>query len=273
MGKTRRKPTYDLDEVRPDLFLIGDPSMQAVLKGEGEISGTFFRLTTWRREGLVARLRERGFSTRTLEERLAELPAVPTVEPPGELLPRDIAGERQGYALFDPETLSWRPVEPAEPGSTVISLPLGAVVRRRRGRGASSYYRVVAEQGKAGLAPQGEDDALLRAFARVAASAAPEIRVRRVEGKFLLPKPAGLPPRYRAFVEALGESVPEGILVGERGWGLARRAYSLLGLWAVLEARSRNTTPRKQAGRPKAQKKRPAPGRRPPRRPDDGERR
>jgi hypothetical protein len=256
MSKPARQGKYDLDEVRPDLFVIGNPQVQLVLRGEGELSGSFFRLRSWRREGLIARLRERGFRARTLDERLDELPAVPAVTPPGVPLPRDIAGERMGYALFDPESLSWRGVESdPERGATTILLPRDAVVRRRKGRGGSSYFRVVEEQGRAGLSPLSEEEALLRSYAQAGAQGPRELRVSRVDKGFLLPKPAGLPPRHRAFIEALGEAGPEGVLAGERGWGLARKAYALLGLRAVLS--DERTGKRKTAlKRPPATKKR-----------------
>ena len=58
--KSRARSVIDLEEVRPHIFQIHYPRVVSTLKGEGVINGQQFELTSWRREGLLARLRERG---------------------------------------------------------------------------------------------------------------------------------------------------------------------------------------------------------------------
>lgn len=57
---------YDIDEIAPGRFMVRDPRANTLLKREGDLEGRLFTLRSWRREGLLARLRERGFRVRTL---------------------------------------------------------------------------------------------------------------------------------------------------------------------------------------------------------------
>lgn len=88
---SRRRPgaPADLEEVRPDLFVVHNPAAGPVLRGEGLREGDRFRLTSWRREGLVARLRDRGFVVLTLTDQIAALPPLPVAPSPGEPFTRD----------------------------------------------------------------------------------------------------------------------------------------------------------------------------------------
>src|SRR5258705_8288105 len=81
--KRQRRPGIDLEEIAPNRFMIHTQRTQALLSDEGTITGRLFELTTWRREGLLARLRERGFRVRTLADMTAALPAPPPPPPIG----------------------------------------------------------------------------------------------------------------------------------------------------------------------------------------------
>jgi hypothetical protein len=226
----RQGPRYDLDEVRPNLFVLGNPHIQGLLKGEGEITGTFFRLVGWRREGLLARIRERNFTVRTLSDQLDKLPLPRASQGDGRLLLREVGAERRGYAVFDNTSLQWQPLTPQQQDDgQVVALLEGAVVRVRRGRGASSFFRVVDARGRADLVPTNEDEALLQAYAPFAAKPRSLQLQRRSEG-YLLPKSVVLPPSYRTFLGLLGEATPDGLLIDDAGWKLAKQALLKLGL-------------------------------------------
>src|SRR3954469_16735395 len=81
--KQPRRSAVDLEEIAPNRFLIHTPRINALIKGEGDITGRLFELTSWRREGLIVRLRERGLGVRTLDDRLAKLPGPPPAPPIG----------------------------------------------------------------------------------------------------------------------------------------------------------------------------------------------
>jgi hypothetical protein len=72
--KQPHRSAIDLEEIAPNRFLVHTPRINALIKGEGKIAGRMFELTGWRRDGLIARLRERGFSVRTLGDQLDKLP-------------------------------------------------------------------------------------------------------------------------------------------------------------------------------------------------------
>lgn len=222
--------------MRPGLFVLTNPDIAQVLRGEGEITGSFFRITTWRRDGLIARLQQRGFTTRTIDERLEALPRPASTPPPlGTLLLRDIAGERGTYSIFDADTLRWQELNPQQQGEAqLIALRQELVVRRRRGRGNASYYRVVDVAGQAELQPMAEDRAILLAFAQATADGPPTLVVRRRETGYLLPKASLLPPEYRTFLGLLGEPTADGLLIPKENWPLAKRAYERLGLRPVI---------------------------------------
>lgn len=228
----RSKARFDLDEVRPGLFVIGNPDVTQLLRDEGEVTGTFFRITTWRRDGLMARLQQRGFTTRTIEERLEALPRPATTPTPlGALLLRNIAGERGAYSILDADTLRWQELSPQQQGEAqVIALRQELVVRRRRGRGDASYYRVVEVAGQAELQPMIEDKAVMLAFAQAAADGPPTLLAHRRDTGYLLPKTNTLPADYRSFLGLLGEPTADGLLIPKEHWPLAKRAYERLGL-------------------------------------------
>jgi hypothetical protein len=70
-------PRYDIEEIAPGRFIVRDARANSMLKGEGQLEGQRFTLTSQRRAGLLARLRERGFRVHSLEDRIAALPRPP----------------------------------------------------------------------------------------------------------------------------------------------------------------------------------------------------
>src|SRR5262245_18472395 len=135
-----RRGSLDMDEIAPNHFVVHNSHVASLLKGEGLVKGRFFDLTTWRRDGLLARLRERGFTVRTIADRLAALPE-PTTPPP-----IDGAGWRplvhaiEQISNFDLQRFRWHPLAPQTgDGVTGVVIYDGWVLRRRKGRGSASF--------------------------------------------------------------------------------------------------------------------------------------
>lgn len=218
------KGAIDLEEIRPHQFLIRNPAVRRFLKGEGTITGMQFELTSWRREGLLARLAAQGFSTRTLPEQVEQLPGLPAPEPIGDAYPRP-ARPNERYSYFDPQHRDWRPV-PTDSSTNssdpaAVLLRAGWVIRRRRGRGPASYYRVFREGGdSAGIAPLDETAALLLGFAQSAAQECPPLRVPHDEQHYWLPA-LPLPAPHRELLQRCA------VLLPERGWQLEKRSWPL----------------------------------------------
>jgi hypothetical protein len=177
-----------------------------------------------RREGLLARLRARGFEVRTLHDQIAALPALPPAILPGASVTRHPAvGERISFFAANPP--GWQPVpaDPADPAR--LHMRENWIVRRRRGRGSADYYRLAG----ASLQPLTEDDALMAGYAQIAASDPAVIRIEPVEAAWLLP----LPPLPRAYAQLLGRfarSSKPGWTIDPSGLDLARRLLARLGL-------------------------------------------
>jgi hypothetical protein len=223
----------DLEEIRPRLFLIRNPAVRRFLKGEGSITGMQFELTSWRREGLLARLAAQGFHTRTLAEQVEQLPALPAAEPVGDALPR-LARRNERYSYFDPQHRDWQPAPPLDKSSDSshpagVLLRTGWVIRRRRGRGPASYYRVFREgSDSAGIAPIDETDALLMGFAQSAAQSRPPVRVPHDEQHYWLPA-LPLPAPHRELLQRCAVLLPEhGWQLDKRDWPLVRGIYERL---------------------------------------------
>src|SRR4051812_24022979 len=108
----RRRPALDLEEIAPDRFLVHNLRAKELLKGEGTLSGRLFELTTWRREGLLARLRGRGLHVQTFADCVAALP-VPTaptqIEGVGR---RPLMSPNEQISHFDLRRLRWHPLVP-----------------------------------------------------------------------------------------------------------------------------------------------------------------
>jgi hypothetical protein len=208
--------------MRPGLFIVHNPALGPILRGEGEREGDRFLLTSQRGEGLVARLRARGFEALTLADQAAALSRLPNAPAPGEPLVRALAaGERISY--FAPDPLGWEPAPDAGPG--LVSLRDGWALRRRRSRGPSSYYQL---RGGA-LAPHDEDAALAIGYAQAALIGAPPLVATRAEGGYLLPD-VPLPAAHARLMGRIAERIPAGWLVSPAGLPAAAALFARLGL-------------------------------------------
>jgi hypothetical protein len=193
----------DLEEMRPNSFVIHNSAIKVALRGEGEIAGNRFTLTTWRRDGLIARLRSRTFMIETLDDAINALPQLPIAAAPGEVLPRPLtAGER--LSRFEASNYGWTPVELA---GTNALLALHTPVRRRKSRGAADFYRVTREGNKAGITPLHEQEALLLAYAQ--AHLLPPLALSQADNDYFLPA-IELPPTHRSLLTRLATTTKEG---------------------------------------------------------------
>ncbi len=226
----RRRPgaPADLEEVRPNLFFIHNSAAAPTLRGEGEREGDRFRLTGWRREGLLARLRAKGFVVLTLADQIAALPALPAPAPLGAPLTRTLAaGERISYFATPGPGLApgWQPAPFAPDGPGAVSLREGWVVRRRKGRGPGAYYSVA----RGGLQPLAEDAALRLGLAQLAQAGPAALSAAPAEGGWLVPEPP-LPAEHRALLSRIADRSEGGWLVAPAALPLAAALLARVGL-------------------------------------------
>jgi hypothetical protein len=238
-SKQPRRPSVDLEEIAPNRFLVHSPRANALLKGEGSLEGRLFDLTTWRRAGLIARLRERGFGVRTLADRLDALPEPPPPPPIGGPGWRPLTSPIEQISHFDLRRLRWHPLAPENRAGVVgVAVYDGWVLRRRKGRGGASYYLAFKERGGGiGLRPLNETAAILAGYAQalaldprpLLAEQRPATNAGQSGDRLLLPD-VELPPPYRAILESITENSGEGPLVDERSWPLAQELFGRLGV-------------------------------------------
>ncbi len=232
--KTQSQPKprirADLEEIRPRHFLVHNPMTHHMLRGEGTIEGKHFKLTSWRGEGLIARLRNNNFVVSTLEDQVQHLPQLPKPKPLGNLV-RRLVKTIDRYSYFEPLALTWVPIEPEqgrEPRE--VLLHIGWVVRRRFGRGAATFHLVFGERGgTAGLAPLSETEALLAGYAQATQHRHPPLLIHRQQKATIFPD-IELPPPHRALLERLGELREFGWEIESQAEHLAYRIYERLGL-------------------------------------------
>jgi hypothetical protein len=220
----------DLDEIAPNRFFIHNTGTRALLKGEGEFDGQIFEMTTWRREGLLARLRERGFVVRTIGDRIDALPRPPAPSPIGVLLWRPLATPIEQFSHFDLRRLRWHPLAlDTRDGAPGVAMYDGWVLRRRKGRAASSYYLVFKERGGgAGLRPLDETKAMLMGYAQALALDPRPWLVEQRGDELVLPD-VELPPPYHAVLASFAHSSVEGWLADRRAWPLVQDLFDRLG--------------------------------------------
>lgn len=221
---SRRRPgtSCDFEEVRPGLFIIHNPALGPTLRGEGEREGDRFVLTSWRGEGLIARLRARSFVVHTLADQIAALPGLPHVAPPGEPLTHQLAAnERISYFAADP--LGWVPVSEVEPG--VVTLREGWALRRRRARGSFNYYQLLG----GAFVLRNEDIALRVGYALVALTCPHQICPIPAEGGYILPA-LPLPSAHQRLLGRIATQTAQGWLVSSVGMPVATALFARLGL-------------------------------------------
>lgn len=242
--KVSKRSSRDLDEIAPNRFVMSNPHIASVLKSEGVITGRLFELTSWRREGLLARLRERGFIVRTLVDRVEALPAPPPPQPIGGIGWRPLATTNEQFGHFDLRQLRWHPLAPTlRDGMPGVVLCDGWVVRRRKGRGLASFYLVHKERsGGIGLRPLDETEALLQGYAQALAFDPRPLLVTPhpapdgdAEGTLLLPM-LELPRPYREALELGATRTTDGWLVGRRNWPLVQALFRRLGIVLTVDA-------------------------------------
>lgn len=232
-----------MDEVAPNYFALNNSHLATLLKSEGLIKGHMFELTSWRREGLLARLRERGFSVRSLADRLEALPLPPAPHPIGGAGWRALATPLEQFSHFDLRRLRWHPIlAETHIDAPGVALYDGWVLRRRKGRGAASFYQAHKERGGGiGLLPLGETSALLQGYAQALAfdprPLIGEVRPPEVpdgEAELRLPE-IELPRPYRELLELVARRDKDGWLVRRTGWPLARALFERLGCGLTIE--------------------------------------
>ncbi|WP_322494123.1 hypothetical protein [Chloroflexus sp.] len=211
---SRRRPgaPADFEEIRPNLFLIHNPALGPVLRGEGEREGFHFHLTSWRRAGLLGRLASRGFVTLTIPDRIAALPAPPSA-PLGPLRHLTISAKQQLSVLDLNAPNGWRSLLVSPNGA--LELPEGQIVRRRHGRGPADYLRITAT----GWQALPVDEAILAAYGQLPDP--PILRLAPTAEGWMMPE-IPLPEAYRNVLGIIAQPHPAGWLLAgdlEREWG------------------------------------------------------
>jgi len=229
--KRQRRPAVSLEEIAPGRFLIHDPQVSGVLKGEGIFSGQLFELTTWRREGLLARLRGRGFRILTLDDLAAQLPDLPRPPPIGGPGWRPFSSAIEQISHFDLRNLRWRALAPeTRAGALGVTIYDGWVLRRRKGRGGAAFYLAVRERGGGvGLQPLDETAAILTGYAQSLTLDEQRPLVERSGARIVLPD-VELPPPHRRLLTRVATEDGERLLVDESGWRLAQAVFGKLGV-------------------------------------------
>jgi hypothetical protein len=230
----QRRPAIDLEEIAPDRFLVHNPRVTELLKGEGTLSGRLFELTTWRREGLLARLRGRGLQVRTFADLVAALPVPPPPPPINGMGRRSLTSPIEQISHFDFRRLRWHPLAPdRRDGTLTVVVYDGWVLRRRKGRGRASYHLAFVERGgDIGLKPLDETEALLAGYAQAMALDDRPLLVERRSDLLLLPD-IEVPPPHRALLRRITTESDEGPLVDEGWWPLVQQVFRRLGVRLV----------------------------------------
>ena len=220
---------YDIEEIAPGRFIVRDPRAKTILKGEGDLEGQFFTLRSWRREGLMARLRGRGFRVLTLEDRIRRLPPLPAPLPTGSSFWLPLPDDER-WSVFDPQHLDWIPV-PVEVRDGIAGgvIRQGQVIRRRRGRGVPRYA-LVAEG--ATLHTIDETEALLHGYAR----ATPVRLTARRDGERIVLPAHPLPPPHRRLLSRMAiDTVDRCPVIELKAWTPVQEIYARLGVLLSLE--------------------------------------
>ncbi len=231
----------DLEEIRPNVFLVRNAGVRPIIKSEGEFDGKLFRLTSWRREGMLARLALQGFAVQTLDDYVAGLPKLPDVAhvPPDTPTTALHISRVDRYSRFVPHRRNWEPLTPLDPSAPDQPLQLqvatGWIIRRRHGRGHASYAQV---QAHAQLRPLDELHALLYGYAYAMLLHLPPVIIQHdpTTAQWLLPAVL-LPAPHRKLLAKIATPaptkhalVPHGWLCAADGLALAKAVLDSLGL-------------------------------------------
>ena len=225
----REGKPYDIEEIAPGRFIVRDPRAKTILKREGDLEGQFFTLRSWRREGLLARLRGRGFRVLTLEDRIRRLPPLPSPLPTGSSFWLPLPDDER-WSVFDPQHLDWIPV-PVEMRDGIAGCVIrqGQVIRRRRGRGVPRYALVT--EG-ATLRTIDETEALIRGYAGATPA---RLTARRDGERIVLPAHPLPPPHRRLLREMAIDTLDDCLVIETKAWALAQEIYAGLGVLIILE--------------------------------------
>jgi len=234
--KQPRRSAVDLEEIAPNRFLVHTPRVNALIKSEGNIDGRMFELTGWRRDGLLARLRDHGYSVHTLGDQLEKLPGPPPAPPIVAAGWRPLATAIEQISHFDLRGLRWRALAPeTRDGVSGVTVYDGWVLRRRKGRAVSSYYLAFRERGGGiGLRPLSETEALMAGYAQAMEFDPRPLLAARRGDAILLPD-VELPPPYRKVLATIAKDSADGPLVNARSWPFAQELFAKLGVRLTLE--------------------------------------
>lgn len=235
-AKTARRPAHDLEEMRPQHFIIHNPAVRQLIKTEGTINGNRFDLTSHRRDGMLARLREQGFHVLTIDSLINTLPDLAPADAPGAFCwYRGRSKDR--YRFFHPTQLTWTAPETvhnsnaADPTEQRLLLRTGWIVLRRRSGAVTSYFQVGCDAtGSATLTPLDETTALLHGFAQAALTPPPPLKVACTNDQLQLPD-IPLPQPHQAILARLGQHTKAtGWQVTATYWPFVQRLFAKLGL-------------------------------------------
>lgn len=226
----------DLDEVTPNCFIVHNEKARAMLRGEGRLDGTHFELQTSRRDGWLARVRDVGFSVRTLQDRINALPGLPGDAQLGSEVLHPVTSNKDQWASFDWTRLRWRDlmlIEQRYQGRSqpAVRLRLGEPIRRRKSRTTGDFFLVVGQSaGQTNLEPISEEQALLRAYALAQTVQPVRLPVVAQDGQLLIKADALLlPPRHTAMLDLLAPDKPRWRFDAPT-FGLARQVLGQLGI-------------------------------------------
>lgn len=224
----------DFDEIRPDRFIIHNDKVRPFLRGEGVTVGKFFDLVTWRRDGLIARIRNGGFNVRTLADRLAALREISAVgAPEGEGI-RPLSTAKERIATFDRSTLRWRDVPMiTHNGKPAVKLHGNVALRRRKSRGKPDFYiSALIRDDQINLLPVSETEALLHAYGQIAASDQPAIaRFWEQPDAYVVPSDQLLlPPPHAALLDLLSADKQTRWTFPSTSAGLVEAVFAKLGI-------------------------------------------
>ncbi len=204
-----------LEEYAPNHFMVHDIRVRPFIRGEGDVEGNRFVMTSWRRDGLMARLAERGLIMVTIESLTESLPALP--------VPASIADEARWHPLGHASE-RWSYYDPRQRGiiacETVthtdqqgIWLYPGCMVRRRRGRGQAEWYRSQT-QGTHTIqfTPLDEDSAVLQGLAQATRYTQEPIAVRAGENEHVIVEIPLLPRAHQGVLARCATPDREGLV-------------------------------------------------------------